>query len=106
MGRGGFVFGKSRVCVDDALDRTLEQHEDHHNAEYLQTVSGHVHHNRVHGDLFRRGHGDFPRFLHLQCVGLFGLLGAGLLLLTLDNNVSVLGLLYEGLETHLLAPIA
>lgn len=85
MGRGGFVFGKRGICVDYTLNGTLEQHKDHHDAENLKTVARHVHHNGVHRNLLRRGHGDLPRLFHLQCVGLLGLLSGGLLLLTLND---------------------
>jgi len=83
MCRRSFVFGERRIGVNDALDRTLEQHKNHHNAEDLKTVARHVHHNGVHGDLLGWGDGDLPRFLHLKRVGLFWFLGAGLLLVLL-----------------------
>lgn len=65
MCRGGFVFGERSVGIDDALDRTLEQHKNHHDAEDLKTVARHVHHDGIHWDLLRRADGDLPRFLHL-----------------------------------------
>jgi hypothetical protein len=76
-------LGKHDISVDETLDRALEQHEDHHNAENLKAVSGHVHHDRVHGNLLGWGDGDLPRFLELQSVGLFGILLGRLLLLLL-----------------------
>lgn len=90
MCRGSFVFGERRICIDDTLNGTLEQHKNHHNAEDLKTVARHVHHNAVHRDLLGRGDGDFPRFLYLKCVGFFRFLGAGLLLLLLALYYSIL----------------
>lgn len=71
------------IGIDQSLDRALEQHENHHDAENLKAVSGHVHHDRVHGDLLGRGDGDLPRLLELQSIGLFGFLLGRLLLLLL-----------------------
>lgn len=83
MCRWGVVLGECRIGTYQALYGTLEQHKDHHNAENLKTVAGHVHHNGIHWDLLGRGDGDLPRFLHLKRIGLLGSLRGSLLLLLL-----------------------
>lgn len=83
MCRRGFVLGERRINTYQTLNGTLKQHEDHHNAEYLKTVAGHVHHNGIHWDLLGWRDGDLPRFLHLKRVGLVGSLRDRLLLLLL-----------------------
>lgn len=81
-------LGEDRVGVDQSLDRTLEEHEDHHDAEDLQAVSGHVHHDTIHGDLLGGREGDLPSFFELEgvCFGGFGWDGRGLLLRTLGGG--------------------
>ena len=54
------------------MDRVLEKHEDHHDAEYLQAVAGHVHHDGVHGEGLGGCEGDFPGFFDFEGVGFFG----------------------------------
>lgn len=90
MCRWGFVLGERRIGAYQTLDRTLKQHKDHHNAENLKTVAGHVHHNGIHRDLLGWGDGDLPRFLHLKRVGLVGFLRGRLLLLLLALKGTVL----------------
>lgn len=90
MCRLGIVLGERRVGINQALDRTLEEHHDHHNAENLKTVAGHVHHNGVHGDLLGRGDGDLPSLLHLERISILGFLGGSLLLLLLALRIFVL----------------
>lgn len=65
------------------MNGTFEQHENHHDAEDLKRIAGHVHHDSVHWDLLRRGDGDFPCFFQLEGVGVFGVLRSCLLLLLL-----------------------
>lgn len=83
-------LGKHRIRINQSLDRTLEQHKHHHNTEDLQTVSGHVHHDRVHGELLRGGEGDFPGLLDFEGVGFNRFGGGGLLLLLLLRLLAII----------------
>lgn len=56
----------------ECLERVHEQHRRHHDAEDLQGVAGHVHHNCVHGDGFRRGDGNFPGLFEEEVIGFDG----------------------------------
>lgn len=78
----GLKLGKHRIRIDQALDGPLEQHEDHHDTEDLETVAGEVHHDGVHGELFGGGEGDFPGLFDFEGVGFDGF-GRGWLLLLL-----------------------
>lgn len=73
----GFEFSENRVCVDQALDGSLEEHKDHHNTEDLETIAGHIHHDRVHRELFGGREGDLPSLFQFESIRLDGLLGGG-----------------------------
>lgn len=63
---------KGLVGGHEADDGVLEGHEDHHDAEDLERVAGHVHHDGGHGEALYGGEGDLPRLLELEGVALFG----------------------------------
>jgi len=64
--------GKDVLNVDESCDGALEKHKDHHDTEDLEAVARHVHAEGVHGELLGWSNGNFPCFLELQSVHLFG----------------------------------
>lgn len=66
------VLFEGGVGVYETHERILEGHEDHHDAEDLEGVAGHVHHDTGHGKTFDRRKGDLPGLLKLERVHLFG----------------------------------
>lgn len=63
---------KRRANGGECLERSHEQHGGHHDAEDLQGVAGHVHHDGVHGDGFRGSDGEFPGLFEEEIIGFDG----------------------------------
>lgn len=63
---------KRRANGGECLEWVHEQHGGHHDAEDLQGVAGHVHHDGVHGDGFRRSDGEFPSFFEEEVISFDG----------------------------------
>ena len=59
--------GGAHIC--QCLERVLEEHPNHHNAEDLERVSWHVHHDEIHWKLLRRGKGNLPCFFEEEVIG-------------------------------------
>lgn len=60
---------KRRANGGECLERVHEQHGGHHDAEDLQGVAGHVHHDGVHGDGFSGSDGEFPGLFEKEVIG-------------------------------------
>lgn len=63
---------KRRANGGECLERGHKQHGGHHDAEDLQGVAGHVHHDGVHGDGFRGSDGEFPGLFEEEVIGFDG----------------------------------
>lgn len=63
---------KRRANGGECFERSHEQHGGHHDAEDLQGVAGHVHHDGVHGDGFRGSDGEFPGLFEEEIIGFDG----------------------------------
>ena len=54
------------VKVEQSFDRSQKEHAHHHDGKYRDRVTGHVHDEEIHRNLFQWSQCNVPRLLHNQ----------------------------------------